>query len=77
MRPCTPHYVLTLQHSITQGRHFYATSTIGQSCHGIIQCFILNTAVTNALHDTTRVLLHRLMTMWYNHYCNAGQSDGE
>lgn len=61
MRPHTPHYVLTTDHSITRGRHMYATSTIGRSCWGIVHCFVMSTSVTNTLHDTTRILFHRLI----------------
>lgn len=69
MRPCTPHYVLTTDHSITMGRHFYAASTITRSCLGMVHCFVMSTSITNTVHDNTRALLHRLMSMWYNHYC--------
>lgn len=72
MRPSTPHYVLTTAHSIVYGRHFYATSNILQTVFGMVHCFIMNTAVTNALHDNTKMLLRRLMASWYSHYMDEG-----
>jgi hypothetical protein len=68
MRPCTPHYVLTLQHSITNGAHFYATSTVRDTYIGIIHLFIGNASLTNIDHPNARVLLRRLMAMWIQQY---------
>jgi len=64
MRPNTPHYVLGVDHAITFGRHFYATSTIADTCYGIIHSFMINKRVTNQAHDSTRTFLRRLMGMW-------------
>jgi hypothetical protein len=68
MRPTTPHYVLTVENSITHGRHFYAASTISESVWGAVHAFLLGTAVTNAFHDTTRTLFRRVIAMWYDHF---------
>ena len=68
MHPTTPHYVLTVDHSITYGRHFYAASTISQSVWGAIHAFLLGTAITNAIHDNTRTLFCRVLAMWYDHF---------
>src|ERR1700722_336933 len=48
MRPCTLHYVVTLENSITLGRHFYARSTARVTVWGLIHCAIMHTSVTNA-----------------------------
>jgi hypothetical protein len=68
MRPNTPHYVLGVENTITFGRHFYATSTISDTCYGIIHTFMLNALVTNQKHDGTRTFLRRMMGMWYDHF---------
>ena len=68
MRPTTPHYVLTVENSITYGWHFYAASTISDSVWGAIHAFVLGTTVTNAIHDTTRTLFCWVMAMWYDHF---------
>jgi hypothetical protein len=68
MRPTTPHYVLTVENSITYGRHFYAVSTISDSVWGAVHAFVLGCAVTNTLHDNTRTLFRRVMAMWYDHF---------
>lgn len=72
MRPNTPHYVLAVDHSITNGRHFYSTSTITQTVFGIVHCMIMSTAITSKLPDTTRPILHQLMALWFDHYCVEG-----
>ena len=66
MRPCTVHYVLTVADSITYGRHFYSASSISDTVFGIIHCFVMNYGITNALHDTTRTLICRVMCMWFD-----------
>jgi hypothetical protein len=64
MRPCTPHYVITIDHAITFGRSFYSSSTIWQSVIGIIQTFVMDGGLTNAIHENLRTLLRRIMHMW-------------
>jgi len=64
MRPCTPHYVITIDHAITFGCSFYASSAIWQTVIGIVQTFVGDTGLTNAIHDNTRTLLRRIMHMW-------------
>jgi hypothetical protein len=66
MRPCTVHYVLTVADSITYGRHFYSAGSISDTVVGIIHCFVMNYGITNALHDTTRTLIRRIMCMWFD-----------
>jgi hypothetical protein len=71
MRPNTPHYVLTLQNSITLGRHFYATSTILETCFAYIHCGILNAALTNTDHPEADQLLARMLILSVNNYLDA------
>jgi hypothetical protein len=73
MRPSTPHYVLTVEDSITYGRHFYSASTISDSVYGILHSFVLGIGVTNTLHDNTKTLMRRIMAMWYIHFVEAGE----
>ena len=75
MRPSTPHYVLTVEDSITYGRHFYCASTISNSVYGIIHCFVLGFGVMNVQHDNTRTLMRRIMAMWYKHFVVHGEED--
>lgn len=70
-RPNTPHYVLTTQHSVALGRHFFAMSSIVDSCHQIIHSFVLRYNVTNQLHYNTRTLLYRILTNCVNYYLDA------
>jgi len=68
MRPNTPHYVLTLEHSITLGRHFYAASTMMETCLAYIHCGILNGAITNTDHPDAQRLLNRILLMSIREY---------
>jgi hypothetical protein len=76
MKPNTMHYVLTVENSITYGRHFYCASTISQSIFGVVHSFIIGIGVTNTLHDSTRIFLHRIMGMWEQHFGSSEQSPG-
>jgi hypothetical protein len=78
MRPSTPHYVLTVDDSITYGRHFYCASMISDSVYGIVHSFVLGLGVTNTLHTTTKTLMQRIMAMWYMHFvCGEMDSPGK
>jgi hypothetical protein len=63
MRPNTPHYVLTVDHSITYSRHFYATSTIRDTCWAIVHCTIGSNTFTNTERPHTTQLLRRIL-LW-------------
>lgn len=67
-RPCTLHYVLTPDHTAVEGRHFYCSETIVESCCGMVHSFILGNTITNAQHDKTKPLAFRLMALWFQHY---------
>jgi hypothetical protein len=68
MMPCTLHYVVTVDHSITRGAHFYAASTITQSCMAITHILMCNALITNIDHPKARSLLRRLLVMWIQQY---------
>src|SRR5580658_646234 len=76
MRPCTPHYVLGVKPTITHGRHFYSSSTITDTCAGIIHSFVMASRVTNEDHTSTRTLLRRLLIMWIDYYCDGRSNSG-
>jgi hypothetical protein len=61
MRPNTPHYSLTVDHSITYGRHFYATSTIRDTCWAIVHCTIGQSTLTDTERPRTTQLLRRML----------------
>lgn len=64
MRPCTPHAVVTPESAICLGGHFYAISTLRESCFGVLQSFSTSQVVTNTEHiDTSRFLLERITYM--------------
>ena len=47
MRPNTPHLVVTPEHAICHGGHFYAMATIRDTCFGIYHTFVAGTNLTN------------------------------
>lgn len=60
MRPNTPHIVYTMDASICLGGHFYAASTLRDTCFGIFQTFVSGNSITNAsLFATSRDILIR------------------
>jgi hypothetical protein len=60
-----------VDNTIIHGRHFYATSTIVDSCCAAVHSLILNEQITNQRHDETRGLLRRMMIAWANHYTSG------
>jgi hypothetical protein len=77
MKPNTLHYVLTVQNSITYGRHFYCGSTMSESIFGVVHSFVLGIGATNTLHDSTRIFLHRIIAMWEDFFASSEPSPGE
>jgi len=68
MRPNTPHYVLTVENSITIGHHMYCATTICDSCWGHIHTGILLHSVTNTNHPEKEIFLRRILGMAINEY---------
>ncbi|KAJ8087316.1 hypothetical protein PM082_006146 [Marasmius tenuissimus] len=64
MRPCTLHYVATLENSICNGSHFYTASTMTDSLFGILHTFLHQNHATNQADMKHRVTLARLMCTW-------------
>jgi hypothetical protein len=76
MKPNTPHYVVTVENSITYGQHFYSASMISKSIFGIVHSFVLGIGATNTLHDSTRIFLHRIMAMWQDFFSSSEPCPG-
>jgi hypothetical protein len=66
-----------VENSIVNGRHLYATSTISDTCYGIIHAFVMSHTITNAEHNRTRTFLRRLLTMWIDHFTQDRASTGK
>lgn len=64
MRPGTVHFVLTVENSITDGRHGYAASTMAESAYAIIHTFVLDPFITNTTHYATQKLWRRIFKFW-------------
>lgn len=65
MRPNTPHVVFTPEPSVCTGGHFYATSTLRETCYGLYHDFVVGRVSTNTQHvqDTFRILT-RMMAFY-------------
>jgi hypothetical protein len=75
MRPNTPHVVFTAEHSVCLGGHFYATSTLRDTCYGMMHTFIAGSLVTNAQHTKHAfMLLSRLLAFFECHFLDSGAS---
>ena len=69
MRPNTPHVVFTVESSVCRGGHFYAASTIRDSCYGMMHCFTSGTLVTNADHTSEAfALMGHMVVRWEQHF---------
>ena len=68
LHPCTPHFVLTTNHAIFKGSHFYAITSMQSTFSGIIHCLMLENVVTNTSHPTLHVLLLRMVQFVYQEY---------
>jgi hypothetical protein len=73
MRPNTPHFVITTEHAICHGGHFYAMSTIRDTCFGIYHTFIGGGTLTNteySLH-ANQMLTRMLFFIHDNFVCQG------
>ncbi|KAL0564219.1 hypothetical protein V5O48_017835, partial [Marasmius crinis-equi] len=64
MRPCTFHYVVTLENSLCHGSHFYCASTMGDTCYGILHTFTHPGSITNQPDTEHRATLARMVIFW-------------
>ncbi|KDQ52003.1 hypothetical protein JAAARDRAFT_62160 [Jaapia argillacea MUCL 33604] len=64
MWPNTPHWVVTTDHCILVGCHFYASSCVQSSCWGVVHNFFMGQSITNTSHPKLWTLLRRMMEFW-------------
>ena len=65
MRPNTPHAVLTIEHSICYGGHFYVMSCMTDTLFGMTHAFVADSYITNTHHTKSRLLLRRMVIFVY------------
>lgn len=76
MRPNTPHVVFTAEHSVCRGGHFYATSTLRDTCYGMMHTFVAGSLVTNAQHTKQAfMLLSRFLAFFEHHFLDSTSYD--
>lgn len=69
MRPSRPHAVVTVEHSVFEGGHFYSWSTMRETCFGIFNALLASRYVTNGQRDwQSRELLRRIVTYFHMHF---------
>ncbi|KZP19668.1 hypothetical protein FIBSPDRAFT_892617 [Athelia psychrophila] len=57
MGPASPHYIVSMEHTVVQGRHFYWSAIIMTTCVGMVHTFMLGHNVTNTCHNDTKCWL--------------------
>ncbi|KAK1215956.1 hypothetical protein PQX77_021420, partial [Marasmius sp. AFHP31] len=77
MPPATYHIVFTLEPTICNGRHFFSSSTIRQTCWGLFHTLILGDAITNEDHTITRGVLVRLLGFWHQLFVGKDWSSAD
>jgi hypothetical protein len=65
MRPNTPYAVLTVQHSLSKGGYFYATSTMMDSLEGKMHSFILHKHISGPPHNGSKTLIRRMISFYH------------
>lgn len=78
MRPNTPHIIFTLEHSVCLGGHYYGTSTLRDTCYGIMHSFAAGSVVTNTSHvKESFMVLACMVILYHTQLTLANQSDDE
>ena len=65
MRPDTPHNVITIEHSICSGGHFFVMSCMTDTLIGMTHAFMADSYITNTHHTKSRLLLRRMVIFVY------------
>ena len=77
MRLNTPHLVVTPEHAICHGGHFYAMSTIRDTCFRIYHMFVGGSALTNTEYS---LHAHQMLTCMlfyiHNSFVHQGYAAG-
>ncbi|KAK1218281.1 hypothetical protein PQX77_019046 [Marasmius sp. AFHP31] len=64
LRPCTPHYVVTLESSLCHGSHFFSARTMTDTCFGVLHTFTHGWHITNQHETHHRASLARILCVW-------------
>lgn len=77
MRPNCPHTVLTTEHAICHGGHFYPTGAIRSSCFAFIHTFLAGCSLTNNSHVSESFLLFSKIMQFYHQslYTEPGSTE--
>ena len=70
MPPCIPHYVVTLDHCICVGGHFYSSRTMRQTGYGIFHTFVAAGFLTNTRHIEAPQSLQSILKFWKCSLCD-------
>ena len=65
MRPNTLHAVYTPEHAVCRGGHYYGTSTMQDTCSGLVHTLILELVATNAVYPESRVILAEMINFYH------------
>jgi hypothetical protein len=82
MRPSRPHAVVTTEHSVFEGGHFYSWSTMRETCFGIFNTLPASRYLTNGRHESlhdwqSRELLRRIVTYFHMHFVEGVSQAGK
>ncbi|KAL0058716.1 hypothetical protein AAF712_014599 [Marasmius tenuissimus] len=66
------HFVYTLEPTICNGRHFFCSSTIRQTCWALYHTLVYGFAITNEDHSKSRAVLVRLVGYWCQQFKTCG-----
>lgn len=70
MRPCTPHFALTLEDCICLGGHDYCSQTFPESAFGIFHTFTQSEWLTNTTHLEAIESQQRIIAYWHQEIIN-------
>ena len=65
MRPDSLHAVITIEHSICSGGHFFVMSCMTDTLIGMTHAFMADSYITNTYHTKSRLLLRRMVIFVY------------
>jgi hypothetical protein len=77
MRPNTFHYVLMMEHTITQGHHFYMACCGLSTAFEIVHSFVGRHTVTNELHHDAISMLRQLLCASVLYFINGDHREGK
>jgi len=75
MRPNTLHAVFTTEHSVCMGGRYISTSTLRDTCYGILQSFISRKSSTGDGHVREAFMLLARIVAFYSTSLMASEGD--